>query len=170
MRTNSSSGFTLIELLVTASIVTLLIGTGIPAFRRFGRLSALDLAADEAKAVILEARSAALNPRAEKDLSSVSGCVQDTVKTYGVQFVISSTGYRQFEGSCPIGEPGSVGPAPIVISAAPASRIDFSVTTRGELTSPTSGTVSVQLTRPDLPGTVRIITVNRETGAVSITR
>ena len=188
------SGFTLLELIVTFSILTLLIGTGIPAFRRFGRVAQLDLAADQVKGAILETRALALNPRADKDSASANGsCLQSTdqrpqVKSYAIQFNAATATYQQLEGSCPLGPAVSLPPLIQVVPGPTAPLIAFSISCQGVVVSVANnascgggattsvlttgaGDVIVQLIHSQLEtATQRTVSLNRETGAVSIRR
>ncbi len=155
-----SQGFTLLELLVSISIIALLIGTGIPSFRHFGRVQALEQAADQVKGAILDTRAYALGPRAEKPA---------TATTYEIRFDAVSESYQLFEGSSALAEPITL-PAFIQLASV-TSPIQFSVTNQGAISAPASGAISVTLTNSQLgPTTKRTLTVNRQTGAVSIQR
>lgn len=155
-----SLGFTLLELLVSISIIALLIGTGIPAFRHFGRVQALEQAADQVKGAILDTRAYALGPRAEKP---------PTATTYEIRFDSIAQTYQLFEGGTALGASSTL--PPFIRFASITSPIQFSVTSAGVIMLPASGPISLTLQNSQLgSATQRIITVNRQTGAVSITR
>ncbi len=153
-------GFTLLELLVTASIVTLLIGSGVPAFRRFGRVSELDLAAAQAKSAILETRSLALNPRADKPADALS---------YSISFSAGSNAFQEYEKSTPQTVVSS-GQLPSNVTVSQPVEIVFGIAMQGSITSPTTNPIIIQLTHSQLPGVTRTLSVNTETAAVSILR
>ena len=70
-------GFTLIEVVVAMSIVVLMLGVGIPAFRGYGNRSSLEQAASEVQAAIYEAKNYALSPQIEKPTE---------IDRYGIKF------------------------------------------------------------------------------------
>ena len=170
-------GFTLLELLVSVSIITLLIGTGIPAFRHFGRVSQLDQAADQVKGAILDARAYALGPRAEK------GAAADW---YQISFDQVAEKYTLSETASTTLSTTSLPPF-IQISSA-TSPIGFSISGQGAVVNPSDldttvtppkprpfatavGNPTVVLINSQLgSATKRTISVNRQTGAVSIAR
>lgn len=59
-------GFSLIEVVVSISIVALMIGVGVPAFRQYGRLASFRQAADDIQLAILQAHNLSLAPEADK--------------------------------------------------------------------------------------------------------
>ena len=165
-----SQGFTLLELLVSISIITLLIGTGIPAFRHFGRVSQLDQAADQVKGAILDTRAYALGPRAEKPAE---------IDWYQIVFDQVAQSYSLSEGSVTVVSTATLPPFIQITSA--TSPIGFSVSGQGGVVNPPVAPATSQvkvLTDPVVvlrnsqlaATTARTITVNRQTGAVSITR
>ena len=154
------NGFTLLELLVSISIITLLIGTGIPAFRHFGRVQALEQAVDQVKGATLDARAYALGPRAQKPAD---------VTSYEIRFDAIAQTYQLFEGNTPLANP--IGLPAFVQFTSVTSPIQFSIANHGVVSLPTSGTITVTLSHRQLaPTTTRTLTVNRETGAVNIDR
>lgn|GEM_PF-5329193 len=165
----TNQGFTLIELLVSLSIIALLIGTGIPAFRRFGRVQQLDLAADQVKAAILNARSLALNPRAELNTQAAGTCGDSSTDTlvhhYSVQFAPNSSTYTTLEGTCVI-DTGTL-TSDIVVQSAPVI-ISFTLGD-GTLSSPGFGLAKIVLISNQLDqNTARSISVNSVSSAVNI--
>lgn len=70
-------GFSLIEVVVSISIVALMIGVGVPAFRQYGRLASFRQAANEIQSAILQAHNLSLAPEADKSAAE---------NYYGVQF------------------------------------------------------------------------------------
>ena len=166
-------GFTLIELLVTTSIVVLLLGTGMPAFRQFGRVQQLNLGADQVKSTLLNARGYALNPRAEE--GTLSGCkssnytIAFTDKTYqiweGTAGSVNSSGL-----SCLVSNASGQLPSSIHFSTIP-DPISFIIGS-GRVASacPANGLIPVVVYHDQIgKTTTRTISVNCETGAVSIT-
>ena len=159
-------GFTLIELVVSVSIITLLIGGGIPAFRHFGRVQQLDQAADQVKGAILDTRAYALGPRSEKP---------STVDWYKISFDQVAESYTLSEGSTAIGNATSLPPFIQIVSA--TNPIGYSVSGQGKVIKPGPPPVAfvsdpvIILRNSQLDATtIRTITVNRQTGAVNITR
>ena len=165
----NAAGFTLIELLVSLSILALLIGAGIPSFRRFGRVQQLDLAADQVKSAILDTRALALNPRAELNTAAAGSCADSTQDAlahhYTIQFTVGSSTYTTLEGSCVI-RTGTL-PDDIAVPVAPAS-ISFTIGD-ASLAAPATDPIAVTLTNAQVSNVSRLVTVNRSTGAVSIT-
>lgn len=91
-----SRGFTLVELLVSISIVTVMMGVGLPAFRNYGRKAELNQAATDIQVAILQAHNLALAPESDKP---------SAVDYYGVQFNPDNSfdlirGVRKLDG-CP---------------------------------------------------------------------
>lgn len=73
-----TGGFSLIEVVVSITIVALMLGVGIPAFRSYGRLAAFRQAAADIQLAILQAHNLALAPEVEKPANH---------NYYGVQFL-----------------------------------------------------------------------------------
>src|SRR3990167_6274814 len=79
----ASPGFTLIELVITFGIIGMLLATGVPAFRGYGRQVEFDNAASAVARVIDQARTLSLAPEAAKtsDVTAYGVAVDATSRT-----------------------------------------------------------------------------------------
>ena len=167
MTIGASRGFTLIELMVSISIVTVMLGVGIPAFQDYGRKAELKQAATDIQVALMQAHSLALAPEADKP---------SNITFYGVEFDPAAASFDVVRGQpavgvCPLGlktvlEHHTV---PSSISISPSTNcIGYLVGTGAEPLFAGTGSATIGLNSSRINGTTVTVGVNRVTGQITV--
>lgn len=172
-------GVTLIELLVTIAIIILLLAGGVPAYRQYGYVNDLNQAAQDVKNAILETQSFALAPPG--DTSAGFKASDFTIYFSSIDSgLFKKNHYYIFPSNTP-----SLGPIlkeyilpngihfDLMIG-----RFAYSIEQRGKIIDPIivdtpgqqldTGSVMTLLIISDKISQTKTITVNRETGQITI--
>lgn len=177
IRLSACGGLTLIELIITLSIIVLLLGAGIPAYRHYSYVNDLAQAAQDVKNAILETQSFALAPEADKNpIVSISGA-DYPADSYLVNFPLNGTEYSIYLASSV--KPGEYPTNPIKsyflprgISFSNGEVIQYSIENQAKISYFTPSTIdgdetSIILISNKLTDQ-KTIEVNKETGQISI--
>ncbi|MGI6103508.1 MAG: pilus assembly FimT family protein [Patescibacteria group bacterium] len=161
-------GFSLVELLVAVGITSILVASGVPAFRSYQRTVAFEGAVNQVAELFHSARTLAVSPDVAKQTTTVAYGVQGESVVGGVKFVLremeSGSGTTFVDGRV-VREyvvPTSVASVTGAAEGLPA--ILYPIEQRG------ASTVSAVLTFTDSRGIRRIVTIAAPTGQVSVTR
>lgn len=167
------SGFTLIELVVSISIVAMLLGIGLPAFRTYGSQSALDDAAASVQTNLLQARNLALAPLVSNPKSCTPQAGQDCkIHYYGISFTQGSDTYSLIQGYTATQQIGQDNilvqyqlPGLVHFQTVPSQPVWYSVDEQGEPAISQALTIVVRHDRLSQTKTLRI---NPITGQVTV--
>lgn len=162
----AGKGFTLIELIISMAIIVMLLGLGIPAFRRYGLRADLENAGVTLATNIFRARTLSLAPEASKE---------GNITAYGVAFDALNNKYRiaRFSGEGANVQEESVVdqfllPNQVAFSVAPAEPILFPLALQGEPAQlPADSNLALLHTRL-AQNNSRTININQVTGQVSL--
>ena len=167
------AGFSLVELLVSISIVTLMLGVGVPAFRAYGRQSAFDQAATDIQVAVLQAHNLAFAPETNKpSMDNYYGLSVNAVT--GTYDVVRNCWPTSLPNSCPNPRQPDVIierhqlEAGIIFSSQP-SPVGYLVGMGGEpvVSAPPANAISIRSNQ--LSGASdKVITVNPVTGQVTV--
>ena len=160
-----SAGFTLVELMVSVSIIVLMMGVGLPAFRQYGRRAELAQAGTDIQVALLQAHNFALAPESDKP---------STDDYYGIVFDNSRGSFDLIRG---INDPSGNCPAsstmlehhvlPVGISMTPSTIFCIGyLIGRGAEPSLTSTSTAIALRSNRVGGSLNI-QVNQVSGQVS---
>jgi prepilin-type N-terminal cleavage/methylation domain-containing protein len=165
-----SFGFSLVELLVSISIVAVMLGVGIPAFRAYGQKAELGQAATDIQVALLQAHNLALAPESDKPV---------VVDYYGVQFYESEglSKFKLIRGVKGVGCPTSPEviedhtlPAGISLTSDSLGCSGYLVGTGASPVVPANYAVTLHSSRAARDSNLQRISINPVTGQVTLDR
>lgn len=161
-----AAGFTLIELVVTMAIIGLLLATGVPAFRAYGRQVEFEQEVDTVAAAIRTAQTLSLAPEASKasEVTAYGVAVDAATNQVAVGRYSEEAALRQRS----VVQTSTLGPT-ITIESAPSAPILFPIRSQGEPLLADPAGLRIVLTHRQLrTNNSRTIVVQAVTGQVSV--
>lgn len=172
-----NNGTTLVEILLTISIITLLMATGIPAFRSFSQQNELSNQADFFKDAIISTQNFALSPEYDKDANATHYIFM--VEQGDRDHYLIARGKCNDDG--PISSETTIVktskiPSGIDLLATTNANICYDIKNQGRISYPLDGDIGDEgikfsLTKEKLSkNKTRYIRVNKSTGQVTISK